>query len=157
MFFDKMNGGAGMGPGMGMSGGAAGLTSPGMNPQSLAALMAMFGGGGVGGGMGGPMMAGPQLPALPARGGMGGPAMPQIPPVPGPQAAPAAAMPAMPAAAQPNLMDMLTKMDPAKLQDLMAKLGLGTPQSAPPMGDWSARPNPGLLSGLFGGGGGGGY
>ncbi len=40
MFFDKLGGGAGMGPGMG-GGASAFMSPPGGNPQSLAALMAM--------------------------------------------------------------------------------------------------------------------
>lgn len=123
MFFDKMGGGAGMGPGMGgMGGGAAGLTSPGMNPQSLAALMAMFSGGDGG------VMGGPQMPMPPGRPMGGGSMVPPIPAPPQPQAAPPmGAMPAMPSAGgqQPNLMAMLAKMDPAQLQALLAKLGIG--------------------------------
>ena len=121
MFFDKMGGGAGMGPGMG--GGASAFTSPAANPQSLAALMAMFGGGGMGGGA----MGGPSLP-MPPNMRAGGPTMPGIPPVPGPQAAPVTPMPATPQAAaapQGNLMEMLSKLPPDKLRELLAALGMG--------------------------------
>ncbi len=129
MFFDKLgSGGAGMGPGMGA--GASAFTSPGMNPQSLAALMAMFGGGGGGGGG---MMGGPQLPMPPARQG-GGPVMPGIPAVQGPQAAPVTPMPAAGAQPQGNLMQMLSKLDPAQLQALLAQLGMGGGGMMPGMG-----------------------
>ncbi len=82
--------GAGMGGGGGLGGSPSAFTSPGMNPQILALLMAMGRGqqGQMPGGpsMGGPMMGGgPQLGAMGSLGGLGGMARPAMAPgmVPG--------------------------------------------------------------------------
>lgn len=106
-YFDQLLGG-GAGASAGLGGGGptpGGLMSPGMNPASLATLMAMSRGG-------------PQLPVQ-ARQVPG-----QAPMMNFPQGA----------GMQPNIMQMLMGMDPAKLRSM---LGLGSSG----------------LMGLFGGGG----
>lgn len=106
MFFDQTLGG----------GSPAGLTSPGMNPSSLAALLAMSGGGlgsmmgsGAGAGAAGANpMPGPQLNPMAQRGGAPNPAgtAPQMP-------------------QQQSLLQMLMAMDPNKLKQLLGGMGLG--------------------------------
>ncbi len=77
--------GASMGAGGGLGGSPSAFTSPGMNPQMLALLMAMGRGqqGQMPGGpsMGGPMMGGgPQLGAMGSLGGLGGMMRPPVVP-----------------------------------------------------------------------------
>lgn len=121
MFFDQMMGGPQFG---GMAGPAA-LTSPGMNPNSLAALMAMQGrmGGGMAGGM---------------PGGMGGPQLP--PPPGGPAGGPHPGAPAQMPQNNTNLMQMLMQMDPNKLKGLASMLGLGGAGAAGAAGAGAAGP-----------------
>ena len=89
------------------------LTSPPLDPQALAALMAMGGAGGAPSGMPGANPGGmaPQLPqGQPVNPGMGAP---RGPAGPGPQPQ------------QTDLLQMLSTMDPNKLKQMLAQFGLG--------------------------------
>lgn len=118
MFFDKAFGGLG-------GGGPAALTSPQMNPQSLAALMAMQNNS----------MA-PALPAPPKPPAMGAPSPALQGPAPPPK--------------QPDLMQMLMGMPPDRLKQMLGMLGIGGLGGAPISGSGmpGAGPGPGT-GGLY--------
>ena len=132
MFFNQYMGGGASPGGPSLFGGSgapspAGLTSPGMSPYSLAALMAMSGGGAPPGGAspGGPTLNPMQKPAGGINPAGAAPAMPSVPP----QTPPGAPQGGLP----PQLMQMIMQ-NPALLQRLLsAGGGMGmTPQSTAP-------------------------
>lgn len=126
-------------------GSPAGFTSPGMNPQALAALLAMLSGQSQGGAQpggapaaapGGPPMGGapPGMPpgasALPPNSTLApGATLPGSPPGAPAGAPPQAAAP--PGGVSPQL-QALMKMDPNALKAILQRLGIGGSPAAPP-------------------------
>lgn len=146
MFFDQaFGGGQGSSPmmNMGGGGGASALTSPGLNPQMLAMLMAMQNRGG---GAGGPAMPAPPGASqnAPQPGGIPGvQPPPQMPP-------PQMGVPGQPGqqAGQPNLMQLLSRL---------GLLGGGAGQPTNLMGGLSGGGNYGMPTAATPGPGTGGY
>lgn len=140
-FFGSMmpqNASSFMPPINGSNGTAQAFTSPPIDPKLLAALTALANGGGQQ--QGGPGMGmGPGTSALPPNATLApGATLPGQQPGQQPGGAPAAG------GGQPNIMDMLSKLDPATLKGILGRLGIGGPS-----GGIAGQPNmtpPGAMS-----------